>query len=360
MIKRLLAGCGVYLQGEEVLEQVGPALAKKGYRHGLLLAGRKAYGTAGPRLMPGLKAMDDAIAPVLFQGHCTAQEIARYAEAARETRADCVLGLGGGKVMDLAKAVAQEAGLPVFTIPTSAATCAAYAPLSVVYGPQGRQEGIRFFDKEVDGVFVDIRVMAGAPPRLLAAGLADAMAKACEYATMMPEAAYGDLPLGKYLGYRLAQVQDEVIAACALPALESLGGGEVGQALEDAVFCSIASTGMVSGLGGFGGRGGARFAIAHGVNEVLRGAWFPPERWLHGEVVAVGVLAQMAANGEDPVRIATRRELLEKMGVPTRLSQLSPSLAGEGLTAFQEEILALVQVDAAQRETIRKAILSVA
>lgn len=359
-MKRLLAGCGVYLQGEEVLEQVGPALAKRGYRQGLLIVGKKAYAAAGPRLTPGLKAMGGSISPITFQGHCTAEEIARYGGAARESGADCVLGLGGGKVMDVAKAAAHEAGLPVFTVPTSAATCGAYAPLSVVYNPQGRQEGIRFFDKEVDGVFVDTKVIGSAPRRLLAAGLADAMAKACEYATMLPQATYGDLPLGKYLGYRLARVQDEVIAACALPALEALGTGKSTQALEDAVFCAIASTGMVSGLGGFGGRGGARFAIAHGVNEVLRGKWFPPEQWLHGEVVAVGVLAQMAANGEEPRHIAARRALLEHMGVPTRLSQLSPALAGEGLTAFQEELLALVEVDTAQRERICQAVLWVA
>lgn len=44
-----------------------------------------------------------------------------------------IFGMGGGKALDTAKGAGYEAGLPVFTFPTIAATCAATTALSVVY-----------------------------------------------------------------------------------------------------------------------------------------------------------------------------------------------------------------------------------
>lgn len=359
MMKQLLAGCGGYLQGEDALAQVAPALGRDGRRQALVLAGRTAFAAVEARLWPTLAGLCPEGKPVLYRGHCTGEDVATHAAMALQRGDDCVVGVGGGKVLDLAKAVAHEAGLPVYAVPTSAATCAAYAPLSVIYHPDGTQREIRFFPREVAGVFADTRVLAEAPARLLAAGLADATAKACEYASLLPNVHSGALPIGKYLGVRLAEANDEEIAACALPALEAARRGEPSPALEDAVFCAIAATGVVSGLGGYGGRGGARFAVAHAVNEALRGLWFPPGRWLHGEVVAVGVLWQMAANGASPEAIARRRALFGAMGVPTVLAELSPLLTGEGLATFRADILNRIQATGAQRETVCAALAAV-
>ena len=44
----------------------------------------------------------------------------------------------GGKALDTAKGTAEKAGLPVFTFPTIAVTCAATTALSVVYKEKNR------------------------------------------------------------------------------------------------------------------------------------------------------------------------------------------------------------------------------
>ena len=355
----LLSGCGVYAQGPDALEKLSAVLLERHLQKPLVLAGHKAFAAAEARLTGALLPEVADFAPMLWEGFCTDGEIARCAAAARERHADCVIGVGGGKVLDLSKAIAYDVGLSVFTVPTSAATCAAFAPLSVIYHSDGTQQEIRFYPNEVDGVFVDTEIIAKAPARLLAAGLADAAAKACEYASLLPETAYGRLPLGRYLGCRLAEAGDEAIAACAIPALESVRRKEVTAPMEDAVFCAVACTGIVSGLGGYNGRGQARFAIAHACNEALRGRWFPPERWLHGEAVAVGVLAQMAANGAAAKKIDIRRSLFEAIGVPTRLSQLAPALTGKDLGGLIDWIAQKTGADDRDRPIIEQAIRSV-
>ena len=72
-----------------------------------------------------------------FGGECTPEEIDRVAEAAAENGSDAVVGIGGGKTTDTAKAVAHPAGLPLVIVPTIASTDAPTSSLAVVYDAEG-------------------------------------------------------------------------------------------------------------------------------------------------------------------------------------------------------------------------------
>ena len=65
-------------------------------------------------------------------------------------------GIGGGRIIDIAKAAGDMADASIFTIPTSAATCAAYAVLYVVYGEDGNVDHSGFLNHEISGVIVDM------------------------------------------------------------------------------------------------------------------------------------------------------------------------------------------------------------
>ena len=54
------------------------------------------------------------------------------------TKRHAVLGIGGGRVLDCAKAVANLLShVGLVTIPTVAATCAAWSPVSIIYNELG-------------------------------------------------------------------------------------------------------------------------------------------------------------------------------------------------------------------------------
>ncbi len=72
-----------------------------------------------------------------FGGECSVAEISRGTEAARRASASMIIGAGGGKTLDTARAVASEVNLPVACCPTTASSDAPCSALSVVYTQEG-------------------------------------------------------------------------------------------------------------------------------------------------------------------------------------------------------------------------------
>jgi len=63
-----------------------------------------------------------------FSGECSTAEIERAKAVARECSARTIVGAGGGKVLDTARAVAADLALPVVNCPTVASSDAPVAP----------------------------------------------------------------------------------------------------------------------------------------------------------------------------------------------------------------------------------------
>ena len=88
-----------------------------------------------------------------------------------------IFGMGGGKALDTAKDVGYEVGLPVFTFPTIASTCAATTALSVVYKENGDFDSFYFYDRPAQHCFSDLTIIASAPDQYLQAGMGDTIGK---------------------------------------------------------------------------------------------------------------------------------------------------------------------------------------
>src|SRR6476619_5482303 len=93
-----------------------------------------------------------------------------------EGRARVIVGAGGGKVLDAARAAAADLNLPVVNCPTVASSDAPCSALSVIYSDDGVVEGSRCYRKNPDLVLVDTEVIALSPPRRLVAGMGYAVA----------------------------------------------------------------------------------------------------------------------------------------------------------------------------------------
>ena len=85
--------------------------------------------------------------------------------------------MGGGRIMDFSKAVAEFAGVGTVNIPTSMSTCAPFTCMSVMYTPEGGKKDCWRYEHELDACLVDTQVIAQCPIRYNAAGILDTIAK---------------------------------------------------------------------------------------------------------------------------------------------------------------------------------------
>lgn len=120
------------------------------------------------------------MASVWHRGPCIDDAVASIAQAKLESRSDVIILVGGGRVLDTAKAAADELDLPFAAVPTSPATCAAVTPLSVMYTPEGRFLRSRATQRAPGFAVSDTGLLADAPDRLLVTGMIDALAKVPE------------------------------------------------------------------------------------------------------------------------------------------------------------------------------------
>jgi hypothetical protein len=110
-----------------------------------------------PIVMPSIEAGmgDRKFEVVEFGGECSMTEINRVIEVLKEKGGDVVVGIGGGKTHDTAKAVGYYTGHPVVIVPTIASTDAPCSALSVIYTDEGVFEKYLFLPSNPNIVLVD-------------------------------------------------------------------------------------------------------------------------------------------------------------------------------------------------------------
>ena len=166
-----------YTQGKNATASLGLEMSTLGLEGpALIVAGRSARSLLSDVWRTSLGEAGIAYHVHNFGGECSASEIERIDRAVRETAARVIIGAGGGKVLDTARAAAADCNLPVVNCPTAASSDAPCSALSVIYTDDGSFEQYRIYRKNPDLVLVDTQVIAQSPPRLLVAGMGDALA----------------------------------------------------------------------------------------------------------------------------------------------------------------------------------------
>lgn len=272
-----------YRQQEGILNEAGISCKRFGGRP-LVLGDSVVL----PILRPSLEAQFAAVglSPsfILFGEECSEEEISRVENMARRQDLEFLVGTGGGKAIDTARMVAARLDCPFVTIPTSAATCSAASAAAVLYEKGARQATVN--GKGADLVLVDMKILVQAPSRLLAAGMADALAKWYEGKPVYDRNPERGGPVRAALELS-AQVK-ETILEMGLQAKRDVDAKKNSPAVETIVEANILLTALISGLGG----ANFRVSVAHGLHYGLTG--LPRvHHTLHGEWIAWGIVVQL-------------------------------------------------------------------
>ena len=242
-----------------------------------------------------------------------------HALQALTTGCQVIVGVGGGRIMDQAKATAHFAGdLPIVEVPTSIATCAAFAPLSVMYTAEGASLGSLRSDHEVNAIVMDMDVICKEPPRYAASGIMDGMAKMIEIQNGRSEILLDDVSIGLFTAYTIAEMAYHVYEKEAHQACHDIAEGKLTKAVEDIAYLNVAVAGIVSGVSkGFG-----QTALGHETYELVRTHFTQEAKpYLHGEIVAIGDCLQLAFNGH-PEQVAPFRDFMRSMNMPLTLEDI--------------------------------------
>ena len=281
----------------------------------LVVGGKTALEKAQYKIERAIKGSSLEIVDwVWYGGECTYENIDHIAREANKNTLDMVIGVGGGKALDTAKGVAHKLNVPVFTVPTIASTCAATTKLSVVYKTTGDFDSFIFFNKPPVHCFMDSDMIAQAPAKYLWAGMGDTIAKHYECTL----ASRGD-QLGHSSGLGV-----EISTMCVKPILEYGEKALVdcrkqtnSHEIEQVILNNIVSTGLVSMLVEEKYNG----ALAHSLFYGLTLLPHIEEKHLHGEVVAYGVLVQLAMDQQKD-ELMKLYEFYKRIHLPTCLDDI--------------------------------------
>lgn len=304
-----------YVQGRDATLQLPQELIRLGIGgRCLIVASPTAFKLLNSLWQAAFEQSGIPLDVVQFQGECSRAEIDRLVAEARQRGAETLVGAGGGKVLDTARAVASILGKPVACCPTTAASDAPCSALSVVYTPEGTFEQCLFYPRNPELVLVDTTVIAKAPVRQLIAGMGDALATRFE--AEASRHAFRANVVGGLSTMAAAAIADlcyQTLLADGEAAIEAVRAGAVTPALERIVEANT----LLSGLGFESGG----LALAHSVHNGLTVAKETHD-CLHGEKVAFGTLVQLVLEGRDRSVVNQVLDFCLRVGLPVTLAEL--------------------------------------
>ena len=247
---------------------------------------------------------------------CCELDINNAYQFSKNHNCDGIISAGGGKVLDAGKLIADQLGIKCITVPLSASTCAGWTALSNIYTSDGK------FVKDVtlkscpNLLIFDHTIVRSAPPKTLASGIADAVAKWYEssltsnssqdgfvqQAVQMARVLRDQLFLNGFTAFKdpLSNSWETVAEGCALTA------------------------GIIGGLGGSRCRTAAAHPIHNGLTQLSY-----KKKPLHGELVAFGLLVQLRleeknSNTQLPKQAKSQLiNFLSQLNLPTSIESIN-------------------------------------
>lgn len=307
---RVFGSPSKYVQGRGEVDRVGDHCATLGECAVVVCDDTVAAVVRRP-IEESFERTDCAVEWIRFGGHCTRDAVDAALEQARSFGADVVVGAGGGKTIDTAKAVAGRIDAAMVSVPTIASTDAPTSSLSILYTDDGAVDQA-LAGSHPDVVVADTAIIAAAPTKWFVSGIGDALATGYEARRTRERGA--ETPFGAqptYTGSKLASYCTELLREHAPAAVSAVEANTVTANVE----ATVEATLLLSGLGFENGGLGA----AHGIHDGLASAGVGET---HGERVCVGLLAGMVLDGRPAEEISDVAAFAAQVGLPRSVSEI--------------------------------------
>jgi glycerol-1-phosphate dehydrogenase [NAD(P)+] len=230
----------------------------------------------------------------------------------RKDNSDLIIGIGGGRSVDIAKMVAFNLKKPFVSIPTSASHDGIASPFVSLRGDKPHS----IIATAPLGVFVDIEILKKAPRKLLASGCGDLMAKV----TAVRDWELARDNVGEYFGMYAANLASMSAKIVIENSKNFKKKPDVRMIVE-----ALISAGVAACIAGSSRPcSGAEHLFSHALD------YLEPGVGLHGEKCGIGSILIAKLQGQDWKKIVT---MLKNVGAPTTAKQigLKPKILAKAL-----------------------------
>lgn len=309
---KIITSPGSYVQGNGEIQKLANYYKEMGSQGAYIIAGDFIIGNYKSEIVSGFEKDGVAYKLELFGGECSMKEINKHRE--NLGKCDVVIGIGGGKTLDTAKAVAHFAKIPVIIAPTIASTDAPCSRLSVIYTETGEFESYLPLPANPNIVLMDTSIIAKAPARFLASGIGDALATYYEAAACVQADAV--TMAGGHVtkaAMALAELCRDTLLEDGQKAYSAAAKGLCTAAVENIIEANT----YLSGVGFESGGLSAAHAIHNGLTVLPQ-----CHHMLHGEKVAFGTISQLFLENRSLDEITEIIWFCKSVGLPTTFADL--------------------------------------
>jgi len=287
------------LIGEGVLSKLGEFIEESAGSKKVLVA-------SGSNVQSKVrKAVDSALGNRSSWVEVVAADTQNVDRVARESSSSgCIVGIGGGKSVDVGKLAAFRQHLPFYSVPTSASHDGISSPFASL---KGLDRPYSVMAKPPVGILADIDVIASAPRRLLASGCGDLVSKL----TAVKDWQLGHNTTGEYYGSYAASL---ALMSANVVLEDSKRIGKFGKNSVRDLVEALISTGVAAGIAGSSRPcSGSEHLFSHYLDLIA------PEQGLHGEKCGLGTIMMARLH-----RINWRgvRSALRNVGAPVTAEEI--------------------------------------
>jgi glycerol-1-phosphate dehydrogenase [NAD(P)+] len=331
----------IVLVGKGVLSAISGICHELGYHRALIVTGKNTFKVAGEKVQ-WILANDGIASDRSIVENAQLETVGRVMEDAGRSMAEVLIGVGGGRSIDVAKLAAAKTGKAFISIPTVASHDGIASNLASIKGME-RPYTVKALSPIA--VVMDSGVIAASPYRYTASGCGDVISKVTEVEDWkLAHAENGDY-YGAYAA-SLALMSSQLIMENS-ERIKKNTSETVRDLLEALISCSTS----MSIAGSSRPCSGSAHLFSHALDLIV------DKPALHGEQCGVGCIMMAKLHGFDWEKI---RGSLQTLGAPTTASSLGIKkekiikalVMAQGVRPDRYTILSKVPMDRASAEAL--------
>ena len=290
--------------GRNVVPLVGETLSRLGF-HGpaFVVTGETALSIAANTVLDSIKSLGFKTETMTVQSSTT-EQVSKVEERLRDVRPEVVVGVGGGKDIDVAKLSSMRAGKSFLSVPKAASHDGIASPLVSM---KGMDRPYSYVAHSPIAIVADTSIIGKSPYKLIASGCGDVVAKYTavrdwKLAHRIKNEYYGDYAA------ELALMSSRVVIKNA-SSIRATSDSGVRTLVEALISCGVA----MSIAGTSRPCSGAEHLFSHSLTMIA------PKPALHGEQCGVGTIMCAYLHGANWQLI---KDFLQRIDAPTTAKEL--------------------------------------